>query len=152
MLAYGLTVTRVPAYSPYAVAEMAMALLMAVNRKIHKAANRVRMANFMLDSGLMGMDIHGKTIGVMGEGTIGSVLCDILLGLGVNLLCCSHSENEHVKARGGKYVPKDELFARSDILFLMMPLFPSTRHTINRSVLPQLKKASFLSILAVEAW
>jgi len=137
-------VARVPAYSPYAVAEMAMALLMAVNRKINKAANRVRMANFTLDAGLMGTDIHGKTVGVMGTGTIGIVLCNILLGFGVNLLCCSHSENEDIKARGGRYVSKDELFAQSDILFLMMPLLPSTRHAINHSVLPQLKKGVIL--------
>ena len=72
--AYGLTVSRVPAYSPYAVAEMAIALLMSVNRKIHKAHNRVKMANFTLDEGLMGMDIHGKTVGVMGTGKIGTLL------------------------------------------------------------------------------
>lgn len=143
-MAYGLTVTRVPAYSPYAVAEMAMALFLSVNRKIPKASNRVRMANFTLDAGLMGMDIHGKTIGVMGTGKIGSVLCDILKGFGVNLLCSSHSENEHVKAQGGTYVSKDELLAKSDVVFLTMPLLPATYHTINRSMLSKLKKGVIL--------
>lgn len=108
--AYGMTVARVPAYSPYAVAEMAISLLMAVNRKITKANNRVKMANFTLDSGLMGMDIYGKTVGVMGTGTskkmvffillivlnfyhfllvtgkIGALLCNIVLGFGANLI------------------------------------------------------------------
>lgn len=142
--AYGLTVARVPAYSPYAVAEMAVALLMSVIRKIHKASNRVKMANFTLDSGLMGVDIYGKTVGVMGTGKIGAILCNIMLGFGANLICYDVFENDEVKRAGGKYVSQDEIFAKSDILFLMMPLLPPTYHTINFDVLPKLKKGVVL--------
>ncbi len=142
--AFGMTVARVPAYSPYAVAEMAVALLMAVNRKINKASNRVRMANFTLDSGLMGMDIHGKTVGVMGTGRIGQILCKIMLGFGVKLLCHDVHENEDVIKAGGLYVDKETIFQQSDILFLMMPLLPATQHTINMDMLPKLKKGVIL--------
>jgi D-lactate dehydrogenase len=143
-LAYGMTVARVPAYSPYAVAEMGISLLMAVNRKIAKANSRVKMANFSLDEGLMGMDIHGKTVGVMGTGKIGQILCNIIKGFGANLICFDIFESDVVKDLGGKYVTKDELYAQSDVIFLMMPLLPPTRHTINDSVLPKLKKGVLL--------
>jgi len=142
--AYGLTVCRVPAYSPYAVAEHAVALLMAVNRKIAKASNRVRMANFTLDDGLMGMDIHGKTVGVMGTGKIGQILCNIVLGFGANLICYDVFENDAIKKMGGKYVSKEEIFAQSDVLFLMMPLLEATHHTINEDTLLKLKKGVVL--------
>jgi len=142
--AYGMTVARVPAYSPYAVAEMAVALLMSVNRKISRANNRVRMANFTLDAGLMGMDIFGKTVGVMGTGKIGQILCNIIKGFGAELICYDVHENDDVKAIGGTYVSKEEIFRRSDVLFLMMPLLPATAHTINDSVLSQLKKGVIL--------
>ena len=138
--AYGITVARVPAYSPYAVAEMAIALLMAVNRKITKANNRVKMANFTLDKGLLGFDVHGKTVGVMGTGKIGEILCNILLGFGVKLLCFDVYPNESIKAKGGTYVDQDEIFAQSDVLFLMMPLLPATKHTINKDMLTKLKR------------
>lgn len=94
---FGLTVSRVPAYSPYAVAEHAIALLMAVNRKIHTASVRVKMANFSLDSGLLGMDIHGKTVAVMGTGKIGQILCKIISGFGVNLLAYDVFESDEGK-------------------------------------------------------
>jgi len=142
--AFGLTVARVPAYSPYAVAEMAVALLMSVNRKIHKASNRVKMANFTLDSALLGSDIHGKTVGVMGTGKIGQILCKIMLGFGCKLLCYDVYESEDVKKAGGTYVSKDEIMAQSDILFLMMPLLPPTRHTINCETVEKLKKGVIL--------
>ncbi|CAB9513165.1 hydroxyacid dehydrogenase homolog [Seminavis robusta] len=142
--AYGMTVARVPAYSPYAVAEMAIALLMAVNRKTSKASNRVKMANFSLDAGLLGVDIHGKTVGVMGTGKIGQILCNIILGFGAKLICYDVFQNEEVKKAGGVYVTKDEIFAQSDILFFMMPLLPATRHTLNMDVLPKLKKGMML--------
>jgi D-lactate dehydrogenase len=143
-LAYGMTVARVPAYSPYAVAEHAVALLMAVNRKISKASNRVKMANFTLDAGLMGMDIHGKTVGVMGTGKIGQILFNIMLGFGAELLCYDVFENEEIKQKGGKYVSKDEIYERCDVIFLMMPLLPATHHTINREVISKLKKGVIL--------
>lgn len=164
--AFGLTVTRVPAYSPYAVAEHAISLLMAVNRKTHIASVRVKMSNFSLDSGLLGMDIHGKTVAVMGTGKIGQILCKIISGFGVNLLAYDVFENDEgkslhvcyfakqrqnlffsaitlstlVKSLGGKYVSKEEIYKQSDIIFLMMPLLQATRHTINEDVLPMLKK------------
>jgi len=142
--AYGLTVARVPAYSPYAVAEMAVTLLMAVNRKIHRSSPRVRMGNFSLDSGLMGMDIYGKTVGVMGTGKIGQILCRIMSGFGAKLICYDIFESDAVKEVGGVYVSQEEIFAQSDILFLMMPLLKPTYHTINRDVLPKLKKGMIL--------
>ena len=142
--AYGMTVARVPAYSPYAVAEHAIALLMAINRKTSKASNRVKMANFTLDGGLMGMDIHGKTVGVMGTGKIGQILCNIILGFGAKLICYDVFQSEDVKKAGGTYVSQDEIYAQSDVIFLMMPLLPATKHTINDSVLPKLKKGVLL--------
>ena len=137
--AYGLTVARVPAYSPYAVAEMAVALLMTVNRRIHHASNRVKMANFTLDAGLMGMDIHGKTVGIMGTGKIGQIMCDIMLGFGVKLLCYDVYEQPSIQEKGGVYVTQQEIYQQSDILMLAMPLIPATHHTINMDVLDQLK-------------
>ena len=142
--AYGMTVARVPAYSPYAVAEFAITLLMTVNRKIAKANNRVKMANFSLDEGLMGMDIYGKTVAVMGTGKIGAILCRIISGFGANLICYDVFENEEVKELGGKYVSKDEVYSQADVIFLMMPLLPPTKHTINMDMLPKLKKGVIL--------
>mmetsp|Transcript_28901 Transcript_28901/g.54308 ORF Transcript_28901/g.54308 Transcript_28901/m.54308 type:complete len:536 (+) Transcript_28901:76-1683(+) len=143
-LAYGVTLARVPAYSPYAVAEMAISLLMGVNRKIARASNRVKMANFSLDAGLLGVDIHGKTVGVMGTGKIGQILCKIITGFGANLICYDVFEADAVKEMGGKYVSKDEIFEQSDILFLMMPLIPPTKHTINDDMLDKLKPGVIL--------
>lgn len=143
-LAFGISLARVPAYSPYAVAEMGISLLMGVNRKIAKASTRVKMANFSLDGGLMGTDIHGKTVGVMGTGKIGQILCGILKGFGVNLICFDVFEADAIKEMGGKYVTKEEIFKQSDIIFLMMPLLPPTKHTINESMLDQLKPGMIL--------
>ena len=143
-LAYDITLARVPAYSPYAVAEMAISLLMGVNRKIARASSRVRMANFSLDAGLMGIDIHGKTVGVMGTGKIGQILCDILFGFGANLICYDVFESDDLKRKGAKYVSKDELFEHADVIFLMMPLLPPTRHTINEGMLDKLKPGVIL--------
>ena len=142
--AYGLTVARVPAYSPYAVAEMAVTLLMAVNRKIARADARIKMANFSLDSGLMGMDIYGKTVGVMGTGKIGQILCRIMLGFGAKVNCYDVYQSKDVIDMGCTYVSKDEIFATSDILFLMMPLLEPTYHTINETTIQQLKKGVLL--------
>jgi D-lactate dehydrogenase len=143
-LAHHMTVVRVPAYSPYAVAEHGIALLMALNRKVVKASNRVSMANFALDGGLMGMDIHGKTVGVMGTGKIGQILCTIIKGFGAKLICYDVYESKEVKEMGGTYVTQDELFAQSDVIFLMMPLFPSTHHTINDTSISKMKKGVLL--------
>merc|ERR1719276_460521 len=90
------------------------------------------------------MDIHGKTIGVMGTGKIGQILCRIITGFGVNLLAYDVFESDDVKAMGGKYVSKEEIYKKCDVIFLMMPLLPATKHTINAEVLPQLKKGVIL--------
>jgi len=136
----GMTVARVPAYSPYAVAEHAIALLMSVNRRITAASTRVKMSDFTLDSSLLGMDIHGKTVGVMGTGKIGQILCRIITGFGANLLAYDVFESDDVKEMGGTYVTQEEIFKNCDVIFLMMPLLPATKHTINAEVLSLLKK------------
>lgn len=138
--AFNMSVARVPAYSPYAVAEHAITLLMSVNRKIAAASVRVKMSDFSLDTSLLGMDIHGKTVGVMGTGKIGQILCKIINGFGVNLLAYDVFESDVVKSLGGKYVSKEAIYENCDVIFLMMPLLPATKHTINESVLPLLKK------------
>ena len=123
---------------------MAVALLMAVNRKIARASARVKMSNFTLDAGLMGIDIHGKTVGVMGTGMIGQILCKIMLGFGAELICYDVHESDQVKASGGKYVTKEEIYERSDIIFLMMPLLEPTYHTINAEAIGQMKEGVLL--------
>ena len=138
--AHGLTVARVPAYSPYAVAEHAVSLLMAVNRKICLASTRVKMANFTLDESLIGMDIFGKTVGVMGTGKIGQILVRILNGFGAKILCYDVYQNKEVKKMGAVYVTKNEIYEKADIIFLMMPLLPATKHSINMEVISKLKK------------
>jgi D-lactate dehydrogenase len=138
--AHGFTVARVPAYSPYAVAEHAMSLFMAVNRKICTASTRVKMANFTLDQSLIGMDIHEKTVGIMGTGKIGQILCKILNGFGAKILCYDVFENDVVKDLGAVYVTKNELYEKCDAIFLMMPLFPSTKHSINKEAISKMKK------------
>jgi len=139
--AHGITVARVPAYSPHSVAEHAVSLLMAVNRKICIASTRVKMANFTLDQTLIGMDIFGKTVGIMGTGKIGQILCKILNGFGAKILCYDVFENKAVKEElGGVYVSKDEIYKQCDVIFLMMPLLPATKHSINMDVISKLKK------------
>lgn len=126
----GMTVVRVPAYSPYAVAEHTMGLMLALNRKIHRAHNRIIEHNFSL-KGLLGFDMHGKNVGVVGAGNIGRTVMDILLGFGCNVLCYAHHERRDYKERGVKFVPLKELFERSDIITLHVPLTPETRHMID---------------------
>lgn len=142
--ACGISIARVPAYSPYAVAEHAIALLMSVNRRITQASTRVKMSDFTLDSSLLGMDIHGKTVGIMGTGKIGQILCRIVNGFGANLMAYDVFESDEVKNMGGKYVTQDEIYKNCDVIFLMMPLLPATKHTINADVLPKLKKGVIL--------
>lgn len=103
-------------------------------------AAKIPTANFTLDAGLMGMDIHGKTVGVMGTGKIGQIMCDIMLGFGVKLLCYDVFENQGIKDKGGVYVTQNELFAQSDIIMLSMPLIKPTYHTINMETLKKLKR------------
>lgn len=135
--AYGkIHVVHVPAYSPYAVAEHAMALLLTSIRRIHKAYNRTRDFNFSLN-GLTGFDLHGKTIGVIGTGKIGRILIDICRGFGMNVIAYDVFP---AKDSGIKYVSLDELYAESDIISLHCPLTDDTRHMINEEAISKMKK------------
>jgi D-lactate dehydrogenase len=136
----GLTVCRVPAYSPHAVAEHAVALLLTLVRKTHKAYNRVREGNFALD-GLAGFDLHGKTAGVVGTGAIGAVLCRILGGFGCRVLAADPAPNPAVPA---EYVPLPDLLSASDIVSLHCPLTPATRHLIGAAALARMKPTAVL--------
>ena len=127
----GLTVVRVPAYSPYAVAEHAAALLLALTRHIHKAASRTRDFNFSL-IGLTGFDLHGKTAGVIGTGKIGRIFCDICKGFGMRVIAYDAFPNA---SSGLEYVSMDQLLAESDIISLHCPLTPDTRHLISAETL-----------------
>lgn len=128
-------VVHVPAYSPYAVAEHAMALLLASVRRIHKAYNRTREFNFSL-SGLTGFDFHGKTVGVIGAGKIGRIFIDICRGFGMHILVY----DRHPANDSNEYVSLDDLFARSDIISLHCPLTEETRHMIDRNAIAKMKK------------
>jgi D-lactate dehydrogenase len=138
-----LRIARVPAYSPHAVAEHTLALILALNRKVHRAYNRVREGNFALE-GLLGFDLHGKTVGIVGTGKIGEVLASILAGFGCTLLGNDIAPNPACEALGVAYVPREELFARSDIVSLHCPLTPDTHHMIAADTLPQLKRGMML--------
>lgn len=135
---HGLTVYRVPAYSPEAVAEHTVALILTLNRKTHKAYNRVRENNYSLE-GLTGFNLHGKTVGVIGTGTIGTAFCKIVTGFGCSVLAFDPNENEEVKTMGGSYVDFDELIERSDIISLHCPLIPQTHHMIDRESIDKMK-------------
>lgn len=139
----GLHVVRVPAYSPYAVAEYTMGMILTLNRKYHKAYNRVREGNFTLQ-GLMGFDLHGKTVGIIGTGHIGTVMANILKGFGCRILaydpCPSFTYEEH----GVHYVSLSELISHSDIITLHCPLTPNTYHLIDESALSQMKNGVML--------
>jgi D-lactate dehydrogenase len=139
----GISVARVPAYSPHAVAEHSLALILALNRKTHRAYARVREGNFALD-GLLGFDLHGRTAGIVGTGTIGTVLARILAGIGCRLLAHDPFPNEACRALGAHYVPLDELLAGSDIITLHCPLTPETRHLIDASALRRIKRGAML--------
>lgn len=131
-----LSVYRVPAYSPYAVAEHAMALLLTSVRRIHKAYNRTRDFNFSL-SGLTGFDLHGKTVGVIGTGKIGSIFANICKGFGMEVICYDKFPSAD---SGLNYVELDELFARADVISLHCPLTPDTKHTIRQENIDKMKK------------
>ena len=131
-----LPVYRVPAYSPYAVAEHAMALLLTINRRTHKAYIRTRDFNFSLQ-GLAGFDLHGKTVGIIGTGKIGRVFADICKGFGMNILAY---DKFPVKGSGLHYVELPELFEKSDIISLHCPLTEETRHIIDAESIARMKK------------
>jgi D-lactate dehydrogenase len=139
----GLTVVRVPAYSPYAVAEHTMGLILTLNRKIHRAYARVREGNFALD-GLLGFDLHGRTVGIIGTGKIGALIAQIMKGFGCQLLAHDPFPNPDCERLGVKYVSRPHLFAASDIVTLHCPLTPQTHHLIDSQALGQMKSGSML--------
>lgn len=139
----GLTVARVPAYSPYAVAEHATGLILALNRKLHRAFARAREHNFALD-GLMGFDMHGKTVGVVGTGRIGEVFCRIMTGFGCRVLACDPHPSPAVLDLGARYASFDELCRQSDIISLHCPLTPETHHLVNADALARMKPGVML--------
>ena len=134
------TVFRVPAYSPYAVAEHALALLMTVNRKTNKAYNRTREGNFSL-VGLTGIDLNGKTAGVIGTGKIARIFIKILNGLGMNVIAYDKFPNEQAaKDENFTYVDLEEVFEKSDVISLHCPLLPDTKHIVNSESISKMKK------------
>ncbi|MBC6430154.1 2-hydroxyacid dehydrogenase [Nostoc sp. HG1] len=139
----GITVVRVPAYSPYGVAEHAVGLILSLNRKIHRAYNRVREGNFSLD-GLLGFNLHERTVGIVGTGKIGLILGQIMKGFGCHILAYDVYRNPELEALGGKYVELSELFANSDIISLHCPLIPETHHLINAEAIEQIKPGVML--------
>lgn len=138
----GLFVARVPAYSPEAVAEHALALVMTLNRQTHRAYNRVREGNFMLD-GLLGRTLHGRTVGIVGTGKIGLATARIFHGMGCTVL--GHDPYPAAAFEPlGTMVTLDELLARADIISLHCPLTPQTRHLINPDTLARMKPGAML--------
>lgn len=140
--ALGMRVARVPEYSPYAVAEHAVALILSLNRKIHKAYQRVREGNFSLD-GLVGFDLRGKTVGVIGTGKIGAAFVQIMKGFGCEVLAYDRVQNAEV-SKQANYVSLEDLLHRSDIVSLHVPLTPETRHLLNEARFAQMKKGVML--------
>lgn len=139
---FGLKVARVPEYSPYAVAEHAVALILDLNRNIHRAVNRVKENDYSLN-GLLGFDLHEKTVGVVGTGKIGVCFARIMKGFGCEVIASDPYENDDMKEIG-TYVPAHELWQRSDIISLHCPLVPQTHHLINSNTLGQMKQGTML--------
>jgi D-lactate dehydrogenase len=140
---YAIRVVRVPAYSPYAVAEHATALILALNRKLIKAYHRVRDGNFTL-SGLEGFDIRGKTVGIVGAGRIGSAFASIFHGFGARLLATDPYPSAACLDLGVEFVPLPRLLAQSDIVSLHLPLTPESHHLIDAAALAQMKQGAML--------
>jgi D-lactate dehydrogenase len=134
----GFTVSRVPAYSPHAVAEHAVALILALNRNIHRAYARVREGNFALD-GLLGFDLAGRTMAVIGTGTIGTIVARILVAFGCRVLAHDITPSPECRAMGVEYCPLDVVWAESDVITLHTPLTADTRHMINAGVIARMK-------------
>lgn len=139
----GITVMRVRDYSPYAVAEYALSLMLSLNRHLHKAYNRVREGNFLLD-GLLGFDMHGKTVGIIGTGKIGLALARILHGMGCHLLGYDLQPNQAGQDLGMAYVPLEDLLQKSQIVSLHLPLVPETKHLLNAERLALLPQGAML--------
>lgn len=142
--ALGIRIVRVPAYSPHAVAEHAIALLLTLNRKIHRAYNRVREHNFSLN-GLVGFDLHGRTAGIIGTGKIGRITAEILRGFGMEVLAYDlFPDRAWAKANRVEYTTKEDLLSRSDVVSLHTPLTPETHYLINREAIATMKTGAYL--------
>jgi D-lactate dehydrogenase len=140
----GVRVVRVPEYSPHAVAEHAVALVLALNRHLPRASARVRDWNFSLD-GLVGFDLHGKTVGLVGTGRIGQVAARIFRGFGCRVLCFDLAPDEaFARELGVHYAPLEELYREADILSLHVPLTPRTHHLIDDTALARMKRGVML--------
>ncbi len=126
----GISVVRVPEYSPHAVAEHAIALILTLNRKTHRAYSRVREGNFSLD-GLVGFDLYGKTVGIIGTGRIGAVMAQAMAGFGCRVLAHDIKPNPHLRGLA-EYVDMEEILRKSDIISLHVPLTPKTHHLLDR--------------------
>lgn len=137
---YGIPVVRVPAYSPHAVAEYAVMLMLTLNRKVHRAYWRTRDGNFSLQ-GLMGFDMNGKTVGVIGTGKIARIVIRILLGFGMEVLAYDpYPDGVFARETGIAYVSLDELYRRSDIITLHCPLTNETKHLVNETSIARMKR------------
>ena len=141
--ALGLPVVHVPAYSPHAVAEHAVGLILTLNRRLHRAYNRTREGDFSLH-GLTGFDLHGKRVGVIGTGQIGETFARIMAGFGCELLAYDPYPNPRIQALGGRYLALDALLAESDIVSLHCPLTADTRHLIDAQRLATMKPGAML--------
>jgi len=139
----GIKVVRVPAYSPYAVAEYAMGVLQTLNRHIHKAYNRTREGNFALD-GLLGFDLHGKTVGIIGGGKIGRCFASICKGFGMNIFYYDQQNVKEMDDLGAKFTDLNTIFSQSDVISLHCPLTPQTHHIINKARIDKIKDTCLL--------
>jgi D-lactate dehydrogenase len=139
----GFTLVRVPAYSPQAVAEHSVGLMLCLSRKFHKAYNRTRDNNFDLN-GLLGFNLHGKTVGVIGTGRIGTAAVQILRGFGCRVLCVDPLPNPQVIAMGAEYITAEQLYPQADIISLYCPLTPESLHLINAQSLEKMKDGVML--------
>ena len=136
-------ILRVPAYSPQAIAEHAVALILTLNRKTHKAYNRIRENNYSLEH-LTGFNLDGKTVGVIGTGRTGAVFCKIMQGFGCKVIACDIIESDDLKNKGVVYKPFDLVLQVSDIISLHCPLTPLTKHLINKDTLSKMKTGVML--------
>lgn len=135
---HDMNVVRVPAYSPYAIAEHTLGLILSLNRKFHKAYTRVRDGNFALD-GLLGFDLHGKTVGIIGTGKIGEIFINLVKGFGCNVIAYDKFPNEKLQKDGLKYVELQDIYKQSDVISLHCPLTYETFHMINEYAIAAMK-------------
>ena len=139
----GVMVVRVPAYSPHAVAEHALALILTLNRKTHKAYNRVRDGNFSLER-LTGFDLYGKTVGVIGTGKIGQIFSSIMLGMGCKVIAFDLMVSKESMEKGIEYLPIIDILKQADIISLHCPLTEQTKHLINEHTISLMKDGTML--------